>query len=139
MDIEIHQIPEDLCLSYNQLENIIINSCHELHFAATSISYIFVSDIELAEMHGKFLDNNSNTDVITFNLDEEKIEGEIYISSDRAKDQALQYNVSYQEEVVRLMIHGILHLAGYDDIEEDDLKELKREENNLLNKMRRYY
>lgn len=136
MEIEIYQLPEDLILSLNLLKKIILDTCHDILLSASSISFIFVSDEELAEIHGAFLHDNSITDVITFNLGENDIEGEIYISSDRAKDQAKQYKVSYEEEVIRLMIHGILHLADYNDIKEADRKKMKEEEERLVLKSR---
>ena len=120
MDIEIHQIPKDLKLSLAQLKSIIVNTCRDIDLAPLSISYIFVSDSELAEIHGTFLNDSSATDIITFNLGHNAIEGEIYISAERAGNNAADYNVRLEEEIVRLLIHGILHLAGYDDIEEQD-------------------
>ena len=135
MDVEIHQVPEDLNLSFNQLEKIIRDTCQEISLTVLSISYIFVSDAELAKMHSTFLQDSSVTDVITFNLGEKEIEGEIYISSERAKIQALSFKVAYEAEIIRLMIHGILHLAGYDDIDELNQKKMKVEEDRLVNKM----
>ena len=138
MDVEIHQVPGDLSLSAQQIKNITINTCNELNLSALSITFIFVTDEKLAEMHGTYLQDNSKTDVITFNLGDKDIEGEIYISKDRAFEQAKQYEVSFEEEIIRLVIHGILHLAGYDDIEEQDGKEMKKIENSLLVKMQEY-
>jgi len=99
------------------------------------VSFIFVSDDELAEMHNKYLDDPSKTDVITFNLGDENIEGEIYISAERAADQATQFETTFDEEILRLMIHGLLHLADYDDLNEKDYKKMKKAEDSLLKQM----
>ena len=139
MDVDIYQIPKDLGLSSKQIKNIIIATCNEINLSVLSISYIFVTDDELAKMHGTYLQDDSKTDVITFNLGDEDIEGEIYISKDRAITQSHKYKVRYEEEVIRLVIHGLLHLSGYDDIEEQDRKEMKKIENSLLIKMQQYY
>ncbi len=70
----------------------------------------------------------------TFDLNENpnEIEGEIYVSIERAIDQSKQYKVSPEIEICRLLIHGCLHLAGYDDLKETDLDELKKIENELV-------
>jgi rRNA maturation RNase YbeY len=83
-------------------------------------------------MHKVYLNNPEPTDVITFDLGEESVEGEIYISVDRAKEQSCLYNVALDEEIIRLMIHGLLHLKGFNDIEDEDRKEMKKEEYRLI-------
>jgi len=132
MVVKINQAPVGLVIPTNVLEEIVFLVCEEVKLKAQSISFIFSPDKDLAEMHGKYLDDPSKTDVITFNLDEESVEGEVYISFDRAKEQSIEFGVTFEEEIVRLMIHGILHLSGYDDIEEMDQKEMKNVENRLV-------
>lgn len=112
-----------------------INSvCADLSLEAESIDIIFVDDSTLKNMHAEYLDDPTLTDIITFNLGEEKVEGELYISLDRAQEQAETYKVPYFNEINRLIIHGILHLAGYDDIKEEDRREMKAVENRLVDK-----
>lgn len=135
MHVEVHQIPADLDLSAKQLKKIISRTCGELNLSALSVFCIFVSDDDLAEMHGTFLHDQQVTDVITFNLGENDIEGEIYISFDRARTHALQYKVTYEAEIIRLLVHALLHLAGYDDVEETSRKKMKIEEDKLSSKM----
>jgi rRNA maturation RNase YbeY len=90
--------------------------CSELRLTVNSIDIIFVDDDCLKQMHEKFLNDNSYTDVMTFNLaDDALIEGEIYISLDRVWEQAQDYQVSVLNEISRLLIHACLHLAGFDD------------------------
>ena len=87
-------------------------------------------------MNKAYLQHNYSTDIITFNYSElvKKIDGEIFISIDDALDNAKKYKVSLSDELVRLVIHGVLHLLGYDDQTTSDKKTMKRLENKLLSK-----
>lgn len=107
---------------------------NEINLEARSCAVIFVDDAFLKEMHGRYLSDPTVTDVITFNLGEEEVEGEIYISTERAAEQAKRYQTAPEEEIIRLIIHGLLHLKGYDDIAEQDRLEMKEEENRLTEK-----
>ena len=74
--------------------------------------------------------------MISFNLTEEErnfLEGEIYISIDAVKEQATEYNVTYEEEFYRITAHGILHLAGYKDTSENEKKVMFGKQENYLN------
>jgi len=80
------------------------------------IRLIFVSDSELLRINKEFLNHNYFTDVITFPFEnDELLEGEIYISVERAKEQATEYRVKFYHEISRLAIHGVLHLCGFAD------------------------
>lgn len=106
----------------------------QLNLSVESLDIVFVSDEILKQLHYDFLNVKKNTDVITFNLsDNYNIEGEVYISIDRVKDQAQDYNVSLMNEVARLVIHGCLHLAGYDDLQSDQREIMKQKENYYVN------
>ena len=107
---------------------------NEIDLKAQSCAVIFVDDAFLKEMHGRYLSDPTITDVITFDLGDETVEGEIYISTDRAAAQAEQYKTEPEEEIIRLIIHGLLHLKGYDDIDSQDRLEMKAEENRLTEK-----
>ena len=113
---------------------MITNVCDEIGLRAESVDIIFVDDETLKNMHAEYLDDPTYTDVITFDLGEEASEGELYISLERAQDQADTYNVPYFTEIKRLIIHGILHLKGYDDIDETKRAEMKTVENRLVEK-----
>jgi probable rRNA maturation factor len=132
MEIEIFQIDPAINLSEDQIKNIIQNTCNKIGLKAKSCHFIFVDDPTLAEMHGQYLNDPTPTDVITFDLGDDEVEGEIYISIDRAQAQAKAFNASYKEEITRLIVHGLLHLAGYDDIEESDRVKMKEVENRLV-------
>jgi rRNA maturation RNase YbeY len=107
----------------------------DVKLEAESLDIIFVDDDTLKEMHREYLDDPTFTDVITFDLgDDGVIEGELYISLDRAREQADTYGVPYFTEINRLIIHGILHLKGYDDLTDELRREMKIVENRLVEK-----
>jgi probable rRNA maturation factor len=96
----------------------------------------FVSAGEMARVNEQFLQHEGSTDVITFDYNEtsavERLHGEIFISIADAVKQAHEFQTTWQAEVVRYMIHGLLHLRGYDDLEPAKRRQMKREENRLV-------
>ena len=87
-------------------------------------------------MNAKFLNHYYSTDIITFDYSEDRngIDAEIFISIDDAESNARKYKVHLKNEITRLIIHGILHLLGYDDQQKKDKIIMKRKENDLLNR-----
>ena len=98
---------------------------------------------EMAKINEQYLQHEGSTDVITFNYREGKktgpILGEIFICIDDAIKQAKEFKTSWQSEVVRYVVHGILHLLGYDDLKPDLRREMKREENRYVNSLSREF
>lgn len=95
------------------------------------IDYIFCDDAYLLEINRKYLDHDTYTDIITFDYSEGKrLSGDVFISIDRIKENAMTYNVSFEVELQRVMAHGILHLLGYSDKskEQSIIMRLKEEE-----------
>ena len=85
------------------------------------ISYIFCSDEYLHKMNIEHLSHDTFTDIITFNYCvDELINSDLFISIDRVKENAITFNNTFQNELHRVIIHGILHLIGYDDKTEED-------------------
>jgi probable rRNA maturation factor len=81
-----------------------------------SVSVIFIDSRRTRKINRKYLAHDTITDVISFPLETEGLlEGEIYINLDRAREQAAEYGVTKSNEITRLVVHGTLHLAGYDD------------------------
>lgn len=103
-----------------------------------SINYIFCDDNYLLELNIKHLKHNTLTDIITFNYNIGKtISADIFISVDRILENAKKYAVSFQDELHRVMIHGILHLLGYKDKTKDE-KSLMREKEDYYLSLRTF-
>ncbi|WP_276368212.1 rRNA maturation RNase YbeY [Chryseolinea sp. H1M3-3] len=81
------------------------------------LNYIFCSDALLLKMNLEYLGHNTLTDIITFNNSQEEtlIEGDIYISIERVRENAHKFASGFENELHRVMIHGVLHLLGYSD------------------------
>jgi len=80
------------------------------------ISFIFCSDDFLLEVNKKYLNHDYYTDIITFDyVENEIIQGDIFISLDRVKENAMIYKTTFDNELHRMLIHGVLHLLGYKD------------------------
>ena len=95
----------------------------------------FVNSKEMTRINSKYLNHNYSTDIITFNYSGTKneLDGEIYISIDDAASNSKRFGVTFIEEVLRVIIHGFLHLSGYDDKDRKDRVTMKRLENRLFN------
>lgn len=108
---------------------------NELHFSISSLQYNFVSPEEINTINKKFLKHDFTTDIITFNYSGKNdiLEGEIFISMEDARQNSKKFKVSLDNEIMRLVVHGILHLIGYDDKSSVDKKKMKKEENRLVN------
>lgn len=93
------------------------NILFQYHHIPGNINFIFLNDSELLEYNRKFLGHNTFTDIITFDYSEreKEISGDIYISIERVKENSGSYYVSFNEELKRVIIHGILHLVGLND------------------------
>jgi probable rRNA maturation factor len=97
------------------------------------IQYIFCDDAFLAEMNQQYLQHDTLTDIITFNYNSgHYISGDIFISIERIKENAVTYKTSTEEELHRVMVHGILHLCGFNDKSPKDKKIMQEKENEAL-------
>ena len=94
------------------------------------INYVFCTDAMLLEINQNFLQHDYYTDIITFGLSEKNqpIEAEIYISIDRVKENAKDLRITYQQEMLRVLFHGALHLCGYKDKSKADIKIMRTKE-----------
>lgn len=105
-------------------------------FKEGEINYIFCDDEYLHKLNLEFLQHDTLTDIISFDYSLGKlINGDIYISIDRVKDNAKDFNVEFLSELNRVMIHGILHYCGYKDKTEADEKEMRSKENYYIEQL----
>ncbi|AGC66856.1 hypothetical protein ASNER_086 [Candidatus Uzinura diaspidicola str. ASNER] len=104
-------------LDYEKLlNNWIISIIEHENGILGEINYIYCNDDHLLMINKKYLNHDFYTDVITFNyVRYTKISGDIFISIDRVKENALKWGVSFEKELYRIMIHGVLHLLSYND------------------------
>ncbi|MDL2296975.1 rRNA maturation RNase YbeY [Bacteroidales bacterium OttesenSCG-928-C03] len=112
------------------------------------INYIFCADDYLLKINKQYLDHDTYTDIITFDYSEDDtIHGDIFISIERVGENAEMFSVTFFEELLRVMAHGILHLCGYKDKLEQDEKKMREQEDwaikmfaennqNIVNKQR---
>ncbi|MCB9282478.1 MAG: rRNA maturation RNase YbeY [Lewinellaceae bacterium] len=97
------------------------------------ISYIFCSDEYLYQLNVDYLQHDTYTDVITFPYSEgEQVEGDIFISIDRIRENAQTFGAGFDQELLRVMVHGVLHLCGYGDKTEEQEREMRGKENEYL-------
>lgn len=102
-------------------------------FKLNTLSYVFCSDRTLLKMNRDYLQHDYFTDIITFDLSSTKeIEGEVYISIDRVKENASQFETTFQRELHRVIFHGALHLCGYKDKSKSEIDEMRSAENFYL-------
>lgn len=106
-------------------------------FNLGDLNYIFTSDESLLKINIQFLKHNTYTDIITFNYNEgKKVSGDIFISVDRVKENAEKFEVSFEEELHRVIIHGVLHLCGYKDKSKPESELMRKKENSALLKLK---
>ncbi|MBI1781488.1 MAG: rRNA maturation RNase YbeY [Sphingobacteriales bacterium] len=100
-----------------------------------TINYIFCSDEYLLKINQKYLSHDCYTDIITFELNDKAkpVISDIYISVDRVRENAHNLNQNYQTELIRVIIHGALHLCGYKDKSKRDKELMRQKESHYIN------
>lgn len=103
-----------------------------------SVEISFLKDEGVYKMNKNFLNHDALTDILTFPYSEkEPYSTEIIISFERAKENAKKYKVKYEEEILRLIAHGLLHTIGFNDFTRSEKLKMRREENKLLNSIKK--
>ena len=110
----------------NWLKDTIVNEKKKVG----DINYIFCSKQYLKKMNNDYLSKNYETDVISFDFsNDDKISGDIYISSETVKKNSIIFNVCFNNELKRVMVHGLLHLLNYNDKSNQEKKIMREKEN----------
>jgi len=106
------------------------------HIAVSKgVNLICCSDYRIRKLNGDYRDSDKVTDVLSFPFEDDDFIGEVYISLQRVAVQARRYGFSFEEEFLRLYIHGLLHLSGYDHIKEGDRILMEKTEQKYLKKL----
>ena len=121
-------------ISKNKIHRLLYFLKKEFEFSIISLEISFVNSSQIIQLNKKHLNHNYSTDVLTFNYSKSKLmlEGEILISTEDALKNAERFKSLYKAEIYRLIIHGVLHLVGYNDEEINERKLMKTKENLLL-------
>lgn len=126
---DIHLALPDAELMQQWLHSLVERENGTLH----RLTFIFCSDQYLHQLNRQYLQHDTLTDIITFPFREAPVvEGDIFISIERIRDNATQFNVSFDRELHRVMAHGVLHLCGYLDKTPEDKKIMTQKENDAL-------
>ena len=127
-DVESFEVSLEL---YTQKISYIIDN---EGFTKENIVIVFCSDSFLLDLNKKHLNHDYFTDIITFSYTTlDRISGDLFISVDRVKENALKEGVSFERELERVVYHGVLHLCGYNDKTPEEIKEMRSKENYYLN------
>jgi len=119
-----------------QLKNWIKDCAINESKTVGEICVVFCSDEHILEMNKEHLNHDYYTDIITFNYNaEDTISGDLFISIDTVKDNAKALNISFEKELFRVIIHGVLHLIGYNDKTRTQEKEIRKKEDFYLSKI----
>lgn len=114
---------------WRKVKKLVEKVISEVDKVSGDLNFIITDDNSLKKINIEFLQHNYFTDVISFNYSSEgKISGEVYISLDTVKINAINYNVSLDRELVRVIVHGVLHLCGYEDKYSKEKLEMKKKE-----------
>lgn len=118
-------------INKKNIHSLVKNLSLELNFILETLDINIVDSKTLLQVNIEFLGHNYDTDIITFNYSDniDILNGELLISYDMAEENAKRFNCSLNSEIIRLVIHGILHMTGYDDMNPEDRKKMKRKEN----------
>jgi probable rRNA maturation factor len=123
------------------LKQIAVALLAELKITEAELGIQLVGTKEMAQVNWQFLQHEGSTDVITFGYEnaESKLHGELFICVDDAISQAKNFKTSWQSEVVRYLVHGVLHLLGYDDLKPALRRKMKRAENRLMRRLEKSF
>jgi rRNA maturation RNase YbeY len=135
--LRFHFLTEGFSLkNRGRLKQFLVELCRKEGQTVEAINYIFCDDQYLLEINKTYLKHDTYTDIVTFQLSGkgEPLLADIYISIERVKENARNFNVSFRSELHRVIFHGALHLCGYKDKNKEQSAEMRRKENEWLEK-----
>lgn len=129
---------EEFRINKKKLLSIVKILLKNLNKKFESVEISFLKDEDVFKMNKNFLNHDVLTDILTFPYSEkEPYSTEIIISFERAKENAKKYKVKYEEEILRLIAHGLLHTIGFNDFTKSEKLKMRREENKLLDSIKK--
>ena len=124
----------EIALDEEEAKRLITGVMTDLGYPEFSVNIISLEEDVLREMKKEYFKQDVFTDIISFNIDMDPLEGELYISPERIRQNAEKYEQGLDREFARIFIHGACHLCGYDDISDKEKKEMTELENRFLTK-----
>ncbi len=126
-ETELFDFPEEL------IKNRIFNIIRDISKSLGEISIIFCSDEYLIKLNEKYLNHDYYTDIIAFNYGEDdSISGDLFISVDRVRENAVKFKVPFINEITRVVFHGVLHLTGFEDNNPEEKRIMRSREDHYL-------
>lgn len=127
---------EFLLENEDKISSWVLSVISEEGWQIDEVNYVFCNDAYLHKLNVEFLNHDTLTDIISFDYTVgKKIQGDIFISVERIKENAKDFKVTFQEELHRVIIHGILHYCGYKDKSEEDAQVMRYKENHYLKEL----
>ena len=130
------EVTELFPLKQKQLQRFAVSVLKSNGIKKYDINIVFINNMKMIELNEKYKKRKGTTDVLSFNLSDEtseKVEGEVYISLERAKEQSFDYNVPFEEEIIRLVTHGLLHLAGHTHDGDEEYQSMMEDTERFVN------
>jgi probable rRNA maturation factor len=140
MDIQLKNLQKKARINLPKLQKITARILKLLKIRKAVISVVFVSRQKIQSLNKQFLNRSYATDVLAFDLRRDKslrLEGDIIISVDAARENAKEFGNNFEEELVLYITHGILHLIGYDDHKFADIESMRAMEQKVLTQLRK--
>ncbi|RMD95803.1 MAG: rRNA maturation RNase YbeY [Calditrichaeota bacterium] len=135
--VKVHNQIRSVAIETRQYQRLAQNVLKSLGQERCEVSITFVPRGQIIDLNRRYLNKDLDTDVISFNLGEAangKLIGDIYICPEVAQENARVFASSLEDELARLVIHGVLHFAGYEDHTDEEKQHMHNLENNFLEK-----
>jgi len=130
--INFHDL-ERVNLKASDLEKWVFKIAEEFNRPVLEIQYVFCDDEYLYEMNMQYLNHDTYTDIITFDYgDGKELHGDLFISVERVSENAKERGLSVEEELLRVMAHGLLHMQGFKDKSDEERATMRKEEERLM-------